>query len=544
MTCRQARQLLAAYRRHDSTLREHAELQAHLLECAACRAREAEFRHVGEAFQSLPKLAPPPDFYARVLAAVRADESQAAEQAKAAAQKKPRTIIVPGLTDVSHFPMLRRAVIERRLRLAPMRQQMSPAASFALRYGAAMVAVFLLFSIGMSLALLKLLPGSTPIQTCIGSCAHLLTSYYSPDPAYPLVEDATVSADGQFIIYAARNAQGKWMLEELDTQARKSSELLPVPVAGPLALEGWARSQVLWVQGNQGAGNRWELDATELSPALPGAAPTVRLLQGNVEGPDGWVTALHGIDAFGSTVLLAEELANGHGQLVKLDLAHVGAAERSVVATSQPDYLIMDPTTDGTAYYWGEQWQDVDGTLHGNIWRLLPAGVPEAVTSNDVSFSPMIVAGKLIWLEEPNQQNNDIIAGHSTPTSTPAAGATATPSGVASNSQVQGILWSELLDGRDDLDVGPKQALSGTDPVSDPQPGATFVICQKSSGDFYLYDLANPGNSQSLNALISNPLSLAVAPTAVLWVTADSQGNSQALVKTTINLLPWPQPQR
>jgi hypothetical protein len=554
MTCRQARQLLAAYRRDDLSPGENAELQAHLRECAECRAQAAEFRRVGEALRSLPTLAPPPDFYARVMAAVQAEEQQDAERAQAA-QQKPEKIVVPGMTDVSYLPTLRRAVTERRARVVPLRPQMSPAGAFALRYGAALAALFMIFALGVSVGLFVLLrsPGGLgsssggPGPSCISHCPEFLTSVYNADPAYPLVADATASADGQFVIYAAHNASGNWMLEELNRQTGKSTELLAAPVAGPLTLEGWARSWVLWVQGTPGAGNHWELDATELSPALPGAAPTMRLLQGNQAGMDGTVKALHGVHALGSTVLLAEELANGHGQLVSLNLAPGDTAARSVIATAQlPDHLISDPTavTDQTTgkmtVYWVDQWQDPDGALHGNIWRLAPGGAPEAVTTNGVSFSPMIVSGKLFWLEEQSAQNAGTASGQPTPTPTPSP--TAVPgSGNGGNSQVAGIIWSENLDGRPDLDTGSKEAISGSSPVSNPRAGATFIVWQDSKGDYHLYDV--PGDSaQLLNSSISNPLALSVAPTAVLWVTNDSPNSSQmTVVKTELNLLDWPQ---
>jgi len=549
MTCKQARQLLAAYRRDDLSPGENAELQAHLLECAECRAQAAEFRRVGETLHALPTLAPPPDFYARVMAAVQAEEQQTAERAAAAAPKKPEKIVVPGMTDVFYLPTLRRAVMERRARVTPLRHQVSPAGAFALRYGAALAALFMIFALGVSTGLFVLLhsPGG-PIRDCIttNTCASPLYSVYTADPAYPLVADATASPDGQYIIYAAHNASGKWMLEELTIQSKKSVALLAAPVAGPLTLEGWARSRVLWTQGNQGAGSHWELDATELSPALPEAGQTVRLLEGGKAGPDGTVVRLHGVSTLGSMVLLAEELANGHGQLVSLNLNTQVASTRLVIAaTQEPGHLyadpaaVADPTTGELTEYWVDQWQDPDGTPRGNIWRLNPGGIPEAVTTNNASFSPAIVAGKLIWLEKPSVQTGSAPSNQPAPSPTPKATGTVTPgSGSADNSQVAGVIWSENLDGRADLDIGPKKPLAGTDsPVSDLRAGATFVVWKVSSGSYSFYDVQSD-RSQSLNSSISNPLALSVSPTAVLWVTNDSpSGSSSTPLKTAINLL-------
>jgi hypothetical protein len=496
---------------------------------------------VGEALQNLPSIAPPPDFFARVMAAARADEHKAAEQARTV-KKKRVTVVIPGLTDARHFPTLRRAVKERRVRLAPLRPPATPAATFALRYSTALAAVFLLFSVGIGLALFQLLHDTQICVTCTNP--RLLPFVYNPDPAYPLVADATASADGQYIIYAAHTASGKWMLEEVNRLSRESRALLPTPVSEPLSLEGWARSWVLWMQGNPEKDSHWELNATELSPALSGTGPTLVLLHGDQDGPDGKVVALHGLHASGLTVLLAEELADGRGQLVSLDLPYGTALARSVLRMADPDHLIMDPTSDGTTDYWVESWLGSDGTLYGNIWRLLPGGLPTEVTSNDSSFAPMIVAGKLVWLEEPLPTQNGGNVNGSTPSPpTPTAVPTFTPGGgSASSAPVAGILWSEDQDGRPDLDTGPRTAISDPTRLALlPEAGATFVVWQNSGGDFYLYDLVKPQRSQSLNQFITNALVVAVSPKAVLWVTADSQNGYQAPTRTTINLLEWPQ---
>src|SRR5579862_7325759 len=243
MTCKQARQLLAAYRRHDLSLDEQAELQAHLQACAECRALAADFRQMGQALQALPTLAPPPDFYARVMAAVHAEDQQAVEHAQAAARKKPEKVITPGLTDLAYLPSVRRAVTQRRARVIPLRTRISPAGTFALRYGAGLAALFLIFALGVSTGLFALLRNPTGITANINTHEpEFLTSVYAPDTTYPLVADATASPDGQYIIYAAHNASGKWMLEELNRESGMSTDLLSAPVAGPLALDGWARS--------------------------------------------------------------------------------------------------------------------------------------------------------------------------------------------------------------------------------------------------------------------------------------------------------------
>jgi hypothetical protein len=266
-----------------------------------------------------------------------------------------------------------------------------------------------------------------------------------------------------------------------------------------------------------------------------------------VSGQDGAVLALRGVHTFGSTVLLAELCSDERGRLVQLDLTNQGALSHTMLATSQPNHWIADPTTDGQAYYWADEWLDPDGTPHGDIMRLIPnstpANEPVPISFNAVSFAPMIIAQKLAWLEESLPQSaQSTAAKQETPTATPTPTATATLTpggGSASNSPVAGTLWSTQLDDQLlDLDNVPRDKIA--DNASIPQAGATFVVWQDSSGSFTLYDLANDGKRQALGA-ISNALVVSVSPTAVLWVTADTASASQFSNKTSINLLEWPQ---
>lgn len=536
MTCKQARQLLAASRRGDCSPGDYAELQAHLAGCEGCRTRDVEYEQVGEAIRSLPEIAPPPDFLARVLAAARAEEEKAAHPA---AEKAPETVVVPGLTDASYFPTLRKAVTDGRVRVVPLRRQMSPTATFALRYGATMAAAFLIFAIGMSVFVFQALQGSAPLGV---ATKQLVTSAYASDSTYPLVTDAIASDDGHTIVYAAHTADGKWMLEALTEPSRRSVALLPTPVSGPIMLEGWARGWVLWAQGDTLQGEHWTLNATQMLPALTGAATTLHLADGGRAVSSGPV-ALHGVRESGTLVLIAEELADGHGQLLELDLRQINTVQPVVIASAAPGHLIADPTTDGSSTYWADEWLDPDGVLHGDIYRLLPDSQPVQVTSNGDAFSPMIVANKLFWLEAPTAQAAAITTNQSTPTATPTPTGKLTPvGGSASTAPVAGTLWEESLDGRADLDSGDKKQITDPGKVAfNPMAGATFVVWQDGTGNYTLYD-ATKDQSQPLNFFISNALVFSVSPKAVLCVTVDEQtSNAQTPVKTTINVLPWPQ---
>jgi hypothetical protein len=74
MTCHQARQQLAAYRRDDWTAADMRALADHLESCAACRQIEATYRHVGESLRLLPTITPDAAFRESVFAAIAAEE--------------------------------------------------------------------------------------------------------------------------------------------------------------------------------------------------------------------------------------------------------------------------------------------------------------------------------------------------------------------------------------------------------------------------------------------------------------------------------------
>ena len=76
MTCHQARQQLAAYRRDDWTAAELRQLAEHLENCAACRQVEAMYRRVGESIRQLPSIIPDAAFRESVFAAIAAEREK------------------------------------------------------------------------------------------------------------------------------------------------------------------------------------------------------------------------------------------------------------------------------------------------------------------------------------------------------------------------------------------------------------------------------------------------------------------------------------
>ena len=125
MTCHQARQQLAAYRRDDWTASEMRALADHLAACASCRQVEATYRRVGESLRLLPTITPDASFRESVFAAIVAEQRTLGP----AAMRASRAETEPSL------PVVRAPITPIRSRRAPqpvMRAAFAIAAVLAL----------------------------------------------------------------------------------------------------------------------------------------------------------------------------------------------------------------------------------------------------------------------------------------------------------------------------------------------------------------------------------------------------------------------------
>jgi hypothetical protein len=80
---------LGAYRRDDWAPRDLEALGLHLADCPACRQKEAAYRDVGAGVRQLSSITPPPEFRARVFAAIAADQAALAGRSAMAITAPP-----------------------------------------------------------------------------------------------------------------------------------------------------------------------------------------------------------------------------------------------------------------------------------------------------------------------------------------------------------------------------------------------------------------------------------------------------------------------
>jgi hypothetical protein len=132
---------LGAYRRDDWAPRELEALGLHLADCPACRQKEAAYRDVGAGVRQLSSITPPPEFRARVFAAIAADQAAlAGRRAGAVAITAPPV----SASQVDTQPLL--PVV--RIRSTQVRRSLLPERNAWQRAGLGLAAALLIGALG------------------------------------------------------------------------------------------------------------------------------------------------------------------------------------------------------------------------------------------------------------------------------------------------------------------------------------------------------------------------------------------------------------
>ncbi|HEV8193412.1 MAG TPA: hypothetical protein VGP82_18270, partial [Ktedonobacterales bacterium] len=328
MTCRQARQLLGAYRRDDWSQAELAALGQHLISCAECRQIEASYRRVGESIRQLPSITPPPQFRDAVFAAIRAERGRL----------KPSIVRIANEETSPSIPAVRPTPIRR-----VQRRQLSGAMRAAMAIAAVLV---------LSLAAIQFTPLSgvySQIASNLGA-AHSVgqhtsagptIAHYTPDAHYQQVTAALAS--GAWLAYTALDASGGAMLFAQNRRGPTAKPLLSTPVQTPITLRALTADWVIWSTGD--GRSAWTLFASKLADSV-GAVP-ITLAAANA----GAGAVLTDVWAHGNTVLVASASPSTAGELAIFDLGEVRPAGRVMARASAAGHLMTDLSSDGGAYY-------------------------------------------------------------------------------------------------------------------------------------------------------------------------------------------------
>lgn len=372
MTCHEARQRLAAYRRDEWTAADMRALSEHLGACAACRKVEAAYRRVGESLRQLPAITPPPAFKEAVFAAIAADQRKVGP----AALRASRAETEPSL------PVVRAPVTPIRPRRAERRVagRMAPAARVAFG-AAAVVAVGLLATqfipaLGMGDLSANLFRGTSSVS------AEARVSHYTPDATFHSV--TSLRATSQWLAYSATDSAGATMLFVIDRHSGAARRLLATPSGAGIQIYALTPHWLIW--GDAGAGGG---AARVTALTGPGAGQTRTLAQATGAG-----AALDGVWADDQRALVAERVAGG-SELLSLPVA--GGAATLLAQGSAPGAAITNPVAEGGVVYWDEVWS-AQGHLRGALWRLNGGAPTRETHAGDAVYALVAASDRLAWL--------------------------------------------------------------------------------------------------------------------------------------------------
>lgn len=377
MTCHQARQQLAAYRRDDWTGAELRLLSEHLATCADCRAFEAQYRRVGESLRLLPTITPDASFRASVYAAIAADQRKLGP----AAMRVSRAETEPSM------PVVRAPV-------TPFHRRREPRP--VLRAGLGIAAV-------LTLALLSsqfvpgLATGGFAASLLRGATSADLSAHitlYQPDARYNAV--TSVRATKDWLAYTATDASGATALIVTNRHKSQSRNVFASSTTGAVKIYGLTAHWVVWSD----AANGWTLHATALTGA--NLWQTTTLAQGDAAG-----SLLTGAWADDSHALYAVSPAAGGGSLYSTPLA--GGASALIAQASTPDGILASPTSANGVIYWNDVWTDAAGHLHGDIWRSTGGTNARVSASGDEAFGVAAANGRVLWVNSGKAPANSAV---------------------------------------------------------------------------------------------------------------------------------------
>lgn len=454
MTCQRTHQLLAAYRRDDWTLAEVHGLSQHLTSCVECRQIEATYRQVGERVRQLPAITPPPEFRARVFAAIRAEELRVAPDVArlARAATDPALPIVRPLT----------------LRTPQWR------VAFNMRAALAIAAVLVL-----SLVTARVLPllGGSPLSKSAANLSGAgLTAtsgehvaHYPLKAGYSFASSALATAG--WLVYSASDATRGSMLFAENRQSKAVISLLPAASSATLTVRALTNDWVIWSEGAGTSSATWLLRAARLPQAGVAAPAPVTLVDSSMTRAD-TPTTLGGVWASGNVVLVATATASG-AEILRFDLGASLPAVSVVARSTTPGHLLTDPSEDNGVYYWADVWYDSASGLHSAVWRGDGAGHAVEVSSDAAAFHPQATHGTLVWVE---------VAPEALASMTPVSGVAASDGDELLLNELNGTLQAR------DLSSGQQWQVSQRADVASIEAGGTLLLWH-SDTQTHLYNL-------------------------------------------------------
>lgn len=488
LTCARACVLLAAYRRDDWAPGDVDALSEHLTACAECRQREAAYRQAGERIRQLPAITPPPEFRARVFAAIRAEEMRVAP----AVARLARAATNPAMPAI--HPTIHRS---RRPRVAlTVRSAMALAAVLLFSLITARVLIaFGITPLGKTAANLN---GATMNAAAGGHVAH-----YSIAGGYTFASSALATAS--WLVYSASDPAHGYMLFAENRQTKKTLPLLAAASPAALTVRALTGEWVVWSVGVGSSTARWLLQAMRLPQGDAALASPVTLVNSGALGADTPAT-LGGVWAMGSMVLVAGATAT-QGELLRFDLSS-GLPEMTMIAHSAAlGHLLTDPSFNNGLYYWADVWFDSATGLHSTVWRGDDSGQDVEISTNDVAFHPRATHGMLVWVEVAPETVDQMM---------PLSGATPTDDDELMLNELNGSLFARNLSG------GQQWQVSQRADVTSIETGGPLLLWHSDS-QTHLYNLRSR-TAGAVDGELRGSAYASANDTAVVWQSSMSAG--------------------
>lgn len=257
MNCNQARTMMSAYRELKNEV-DTAELDAHLEECAACRAVLASYTRVGEQLRDAPAFAPPPDMHAKLMKAL-ADEQLKFLQKSAPGSVPTPEFLKPYLPeraretqrqdDIAAFSTAETGPLPHiRARRKPRKVQVRQFAVLGLA-----ASILMLLMLGGLTSLLMLEhnnPGSIArTSNSVNRPTEVDQKVYATATLYPHVTSALpIGNSVYYTAYGNGVNSESWMLMQFDRRTQTSKPLLDTPTSDTLILLSVSNSWLVWLQ--------------------------------------------------------------------------------------------------------------------------------------------------------------------------------------------------------------------------------------------------------------------------------------------------------
>ncbi|HTK10884.1 MAG TPA: hypothetical protein VL485_27175 [Ktedonobacteraceae bacterium] len=444
MNCRQAREMLAAYRDLKNEQTDTTELEIHLATCADCRQQLDQYNLLGRRIRALPRIDAASGTHTRLMQALAKEHALYLQRNTASTQARsvPEFLVpylqqqaTPHTDALTAFSTAKTGPLPVITLNNKRRHRPRPFTQFGI---IGLAAVFLMLLMTGGLTTMLILAGGKPVSIQPASIniqqSQVTPNLYNTDT--PFTHIVSGVADSDAVYYTAYDNQANWMLEKLDTrqqgQQQQSVPLLSTTSTNPLVVLGSANNWVIWLQLGTPKTitptksqdhtavthliRTWSLRDLYLgtdNQYKPGVSQTLLSDSFNDMTAPVWThTPIQGIWFLKNTLLITYIDAKG---ISHLDQYNLQTNTNTTLATSTTDgHVFTSPTAnaDGTNIYWDEEWQTSDNVLHGNIWtqqirnaspsygRWQPH--PEANTfllrNDETSFHPQVINNMLFLL--------------------------------------------------------------------------------------------------------------------------------------------------